>query len=207
MLKKRKRAVRNQSGYLLVEVMVSMVIILLGVVGIAKLQHVAKIANMQAVQRTIASTLADDLIERMRSNTSGIAVFVPTDSTVQLHGSSSTPLQNCTPDAMCDSSQLAAYDIWEWQQSLIGEAEQIGGVESGGLVEPMVCLKRPPGGGSGLYDIAIVWRGLSSIQHQSIADNATASSCGTAPADNAYDKVGNDNVYRRVHWQQIFLDA
>lgn len=197
----------SQYGYLLVEVMVAMVIILLGVIGIAKVQHTSKSANAQAVQRTIASTLSDNLIERIRSNTAGIGTYFPSDSTVILKGNTTAPGQTCVAGSMCDPAQLAAFDIWEWEQNLIGVLETASGTNTGGLVDPIVCLRRPPGGGDGIYHIAIAWRGQSRIEQIAIAENANASTCGTLASDGAYDESGNDNVFRRVHWQQVYFDV
>ena len=196
---------KPQSGYLLIEVLVSMIIILLGLVGIAKLQHVAKIAHAQAVQRTIASNLASNLIERIRSNPAGIGTYFPSDATRELNGSTSYIGPPCTSGSPCAPVELAAYDIWEWEQSLTGALETVSTASTGGLVNPVVCLKREAGGGNGIYHMAIVWHGHSKLQYQTIAANANASTCGTT--DSAYDDSGNDNVYRRVHWQEIFLDV
>ncbi|MGI9318568.1 MAG: type IV pilus modification protein PilV [bacterium] len=199
---------KKQTGYLLVEVLVSMLIITVGVVGIAKLQHVSKSSNAQAVQRTIASHLTDNLIERIRTNSAGIGTYFPNDSTVVLTGGSSTPATQCTAGNVCTPAQLATFDIWEWEQNLIGTFESASGAATGGLVNPIVCLRRPAGGGDGLYQIAIAWHSQSRLEQQPIAANSNASTCGTAASDNAYDATGsNDNAHRRVHWQEIYLDV
>jgi type IV pilus assembly protein PilV len=196
----------RQAGYLMVEVLVSMTILLAGVVGIVKLQHVAKNSNAQASQRTIASNLADSLIERIRSNTAGIAGYFPDDTTVVLTGNTPTPGQLCASLAStCTPEQLAAFDIWEWEQHLMGGLETVSGVETGGLVNPTVCLDRPDGGGDGFYQIAVAWHGQSIMEYQDIGINENAQNCGKNDAN--YDESSGDNVYRRIHWQEIFLDV
>ena len=55
---------KSMGGYLMVEVMVSMVIILVGITGISKIQNVAKLSNEQATQRSTAINLVDNLIEK-----------------------------------------------------------------------------------------------------------------------------------------------
>jgi len=199
---------KKQAGYLLVEVLVSMLIVTVGVVGIAKLQHVSKNSNAQAVQRTIASHLTDNLIERVRTNTGGINTYFPSDSTVVLTGSTSAPAALCTAGNVCTAAQLAAFDIWEWEQNLIGTFETASGAATGGLVNPIVCLQRPAGGGDGLYHIAIAWHSHSRLEQQPVVANANASTCGAGVTDNAYDATGgNDNEHRRVHWQEVYLDV
>jgi type IV pilus assembly protein PilV len=203
---------KSQSGYLMIEVMVTMVVILIGIVGIAKLQHVAKNSTAQAIQRTLVSDLADNLIERVRSNPDGIANYFPSDSALVLKGVTPTPSKLCTISNSCIPSELATFDLWEWEQTLIGTTEQSLGNNTGGLVNPIVCLQRPPGGGDGIYHIAIVWHGLTKFSENELdlptIANTNADTCGTAAAYNAYDSVGtNNNTYRRVHWQEIFLDV
>ena len=77
---------------------------------------------------------------------------------------------------------------------------------TGGLVNPVACLVRPAATGDGMYEIAIVWQGLTQLPNQNIPENANASLCGTT--DGSYDAgSSNNNLYRRVHWQEIFLDV
>jgi type IV pilus assembly protein PilV len=157
------------------------------------------------MQRTIASSMTDNLIERIRTNPAGISGYFPGDSTVVLKGTTSTPSQLCTTSSACTPTQLANFDLWEWEQHLTGALETVSGTSTGGLVNPTVCLRRPAGGGDGLYHVAIAWHGQSKLLNQTIAANPNASTCGTT--DTAYDASGNDNAYRRIHWQQIFLDV
>jgi len=190
----------------MVEVLVSMIIMLAGVVGIVKLQHVSKNSNAQAIQRTIASNLADSLIERIRSNTAGIDGYFPSDSTHVLTGSSAAPSQICGSLATtCTPTQLAEYDIWEWEQHLTGGLETVSGVDTGGLINPVVCLDRPDGGGDGIYHVALAWHGQSVMEYQDIDSNDNAKNCGKD--DNNYDKNVDDNAYRRIHWQEVYLDV
>ena len=205
-----KRQVDKQSGFLLLEVLVAMVIILIGVVGIAKLQHVAKSSNGQALQRTEAIMLTDDLIERIRSNISGMTGYF-TGSTIKVISGtpSSTPPSTCSSGTPCTAEQVAAYDIWEWHRDITGAFETDSGISTGGLVNPTVCLIGPgyvsaTNHQSGFYDIAIAWHGQNQIGQQAISGSTLASNCGTT--DDKYDADGNDNVYRRVHWQRVYLD-
>jgi type IV pilus assembly protein PilV len=205
------RQINKHAGCLLLEVMVAMIIILIGVVGIAKLQHVAKSSNGQALQRTEAIMLADDLIERIRSNISGMTGYF-TGSTIKVISGipSSTPPATCSSSSPCTAKQMADYDLWEWHRDITGAFESESGTSTGGLVNPTVCLVGPgyvsaTNHQSGFYDIAIAWHGQNQIGYQSISGNILASGCGTTDAGK-YDADGNDNVYRRVHWQRVFLD-
>ncbi len=59
---------RWQSGLSMIEVMVSLFIIALGLLGLAALQSRTLMYNQSAYQRTIAADLANDLAERIRAN-------------------------------------------------------------------------------------------------------------------------------------------
>ena len=193
---------------MLVEVMVSMIILIIGFVGITKLQHVTKAANAQSIQRTIASDLADNLVERIRANPLGIGVYFPSDTPLELDGTYTVPTQTCTSTLQCNPNQLATFDLYEWQMQLMGGLDvSSSGASTGGLVDPVVCLLRPAGGGDGIYHIAIAWHGLTRLDNQVIAENANASNCGTGDIGPYDATAGDDNQYRRVHWQEVFLDV
>ena len=59
--------VRSMAGVGLIEVLVTLVVFSLGMLSLAALQGIAKKANFDALQRTNASLMAFDLLERMRS--------------------------------------------------------------------------------------------------------------------------------------------
>jgi len=59
-----------QSGMFLIEVMVSLTILVLGLVGLAVLQARALMMNQSSYYRSIAADLATDLADRIRANRS-----------------------------------------------------------------------------------------------------------------------------------------
>lgn len=59
---------RHQKGATLVEIMVALVITMIGLLGFAGLQSRALVATEDGYLRTQASSLAQDIIERMRVN-------------------------------------------------------------------------------------------------------------------------------------------
>lgn len=64
----RKRQVRAEAGFTLIEVMVTIVLTTVGLLGFAGLLTKAVKANRQAYMRTQADIMAYDLAERMRVN-------------------------------------------------------------------------------------------------------------------------------------------
>jgi len=98
--------IKKQSGFNLIEVMVSLVIFSIGLLGLAGLQQVGLAQNTTAMQRTIAMSQAYDLIDRMRNN-----------KTTDYSAASAASVPNCIT-APCNSSQIASYDLYEWNLAI-----------------------------------------------------------------------------------------
>ena len=59
---------RFAAGFTMIEVLVALVVLSIGLLGVAGLQIVGLKGNLSAAFRTQASYLADDIIDRMRAN-------------------------------------------------------------------------------------------------------------------------------------------
>ena len=58
----------QQCGMTFIEVLIALVIMVTGILGAVAMQATAKKGSFDAMQRALASALAQDIIERMRSN-------------------------------------------------------------------------------------------------------------------------------------------
>jgi len=58
----------KQTGFTLVETLVALVVLSVGLLGVAGLQIFGLRGNMSAASRTLATYFADDIIDRMRAN-------------------------------------------------------------------------------------------------------------------------------------------
>lgn len=167
-LSTRKLPTRKQGGVGLVEVLIAVLVFALGILGMASMQVNAKRVSYDALQRSLATALTRDIIERMRSNPSdtSLAVFGAVNN---LGGGTITsePSPNCKT-ATCTPAQLAAHDIWEWEQALDGASETVGGTQAGGLVSPKACITYA----AGVVTVAIAWKGYDGQV------NPTGSTCG-----------------------------
>lgn len=65
---KQNNMLSNQSGFTLVEVLVALVILAIGLLGVAGLQNRSLSGNQGALYRSQAVLFANDIIERMRVN-------------------------------------------------------------------------------------------------------------------------------------------
>jgi len=169
------KMIRHQAGIGMIEVLVTLVIVSIGFLNMAALQTTAKRSNFDAVQRTTAVMIAHDIVERMRANPGALGTYLTNGVG---GGGLPAPPRNCGGGVACSPLQLAAFDLYEWEQAIDGvsEARTISGTltQTGGLVNPMGCISGPALGGAGIYTITIVWRGLRELT------NSSAEACGAA---------------------------
>jgi len=100
---------RFQRGFSLVEVLIALVIMSVGMLGIAGLYVQSLQAGRTSMFRHFAVTLAGDVADRIRANpTAGVAYDHAADAT----GTDN----NCvTGGVICNSADMAANDIFLWQ--------------------------------------------------------------------------------------------
>jgi type IV pilus assembly protein PilV len=161
----RDRLPRSR-GFTLFEVLIAFFIISIGLVGVVSLQAMSKAAQHQAVQRSRAVTLADQMLEMIRGNPRGVTRYNIGASAVGGGSIADQPTPNCI-SAACDPNQMAAHDLWSWEQALDGAGVTAadGGGTSAGLIQPRGCVVFTPDTANGkartgTVDVVIQWRGL-----------------------------------------------
>lgn len=148
---------RSQSGFTLIEILIALFVFAIGILTVAGLQIISKKANYDAIQRTSATFLAYDIIERMRANRDNLDSYLN-----PLGAAQAVPGTNCKTNS-CTGDQLAAYDLWEWEQAINGTSETVNGNSAGGLANPIGCISGPAGGGDGVYTITVAWQGVTEL--------------------------------------------
>ena len=117
----------RQCGFSLVEVLVALIIIGVGMLGIAKIQALSYASTGTAAQRSIAAILASSMSSAMRANRAYWQVQAATvPQTVTLTNGAFTPgptdalLTSATSclGSSCTPQQLAAYDLHQWATAL-----------------------------------------------------------------------------------------
>ena len=103
----------KQTGFSLVEVLISLIILAIGLLGLSALQLTALQRNTAAYNRSIATTLAYEIADRMRAN-----------KTVANAGAYLTGIGDGPSNATscinnpCGAAGIAAADLDEWKCSL-----------------------------------------------------------------------------------------
>lgn len=103
----------RQGGFTLLEVLVALLVLSLGLLGLAGLQTMSLKFNTQSYQRTQATMLIDSMIDRMRANpdavNSGVYNNIALGAVAASYSFSSTCPRQCA-----DADDLARYDIHQW---------------------------------------------------------------------------------------------
>ncbi len=102
----------KNAGFTLIEVLIAMLVLAVGLLGLAGLQATSLRNNQSAYNRSQATQLAYDLADRMRANFYGKAAYTA------ILPSSATAKTNCLPTTLpasgCSYTEMAENDLFEW---------------------------------------------------------------------------------------------
>lgn len=105
---------KTQRGFSLIESLVSIVIMALGILGIVGVQMRTLADTQTGVRRAQAIRLIEDLSERAKVNPNALANI---GQYVKGFGAPTAPSTDCK-SVVCDSAQLAEYDVAVWKQAV-----------------------------------------------------------------------------------------
>ncbi|MBS0397797.1 MAG: type IV pilus modification protein PilV [Proteobacteria bacterium] len=123
----RSSARRICMGFTLVEVMVALLVMAVGLLGIASMQAVAMSSTGVASQRSLAAIEAASLASAMHANRaywgatglpSGVFTLTQAGGTVSISDATLATAVDCSNGAFCSPSSLAAYDVQRWGLAL-----------------------------------------------------------------------------------------
>lgn len=100
----------SQRGFTMIEVLIAILVLSIGLLGLAGLQATGLRNNHQAYQRSIATQQVYDMADRMRANPAGVAA----GAYDAINGIPANP--GCTGSA-CTPADIAAYDAAEWNSA------------------------------------------------------------------------------------------
>lgn len=170
---------RKQCGMTFIEVLIALVILVTGILGAVALQATAKQGSFDAMQRSLASSLAQDIIERMRTNDStatGTNVLASYAGTGYGAKNLVAPSIRCDAiGSLCTSVQRVANDLYEWEQTLKGSDVKSANLTNvGGLTGARGCIVIA----NNAATVAISWQGRTATSDG--AANNTIMKCGTS---------------------------
>lgn len=130
---------QHQRGVGMLEILISILVLAIGLLGLAALQSVGLKYNYQSLQRTQAVMLTYDLTDKMRSNADGTYL-------INFGVDPGTPAAGTCQLVDCDKVQMANYDMAMWKQSI---KEQLGDNADGQITFDNVTR---------LYTITVRWK-------------------------------------------------
>ena len=151
-----------QSGALLIEVLIAVLICAFGLLGFAGMQARAVSTDFETLQRSEALVLLEDMVSRMNANRAHAGDYV------------SAGLLGDGAAADCTGLTGAALDMCEWSNLIRGSTEQRAGSTIGAMISARGCITRPATS-TDRYVISIAWQGI-------VQTAAPASPCGQGDA-------------------------
>lgn len=105
----------KQTGVTLIEVVVTMFIMAVGLLGLAGMQSTSVKDGLDVAKRSQVTWLVTELIERIRSNPAALNSY---PGTIDIGNCGAAPAACSETNATttvndCTAAQIAAYDVWE----------------------------------------------------------------------------------------------
>lgn len=168
------------AGISMIEVLVTLLILALGLLGVMGLQTRLQQSEVETYQRSQALILLDDMASRLSANRGFADAYVTGANSPLGYGMT------------CPSSTASQLDIdrKSWCEALQGAAEDSSGAAVGAMLGGRGCVESL---GTGQYLITVAWQGLDSLSPPAV---------GVGCGKNAYDTAGtrcvNDLCRRAV---------
>lgn len=127
----------KQFGFSLIEVLVTLLVLSIGLLGLAGLQGQSLRANNKAFERSAVTALANEIINRMQLNRTAMVDTFAYDNT---GGTLAVENTACNADGECPAADVAGHDLFVWDTNLAALLENGAGV---------VCRDTSPNDGIG----------------------------------------------------------
>jgi len=192
---------RAERGFTMIEILVSMGIVAIGLLGLAALQTTAQQAELESYSRAQALALLEDMVEKINANRYSATCFAfTTDTTngVPYLGEtdSANPSNHFTPGTSCGTSS-ANNAMTSWDSELNGSGERSSGnAKIGAIVGARGCVTvaNDPTTGIATYTIMVAWQGTTDSFAPTLA-------CGNG----LYGTPAAADTKRRLVWTTLQL--
>ncbi|MEK6245192.1 MAG: type IV pilus modification protein PilV [Pseudomonadota bacterium] len=146
----RVKTARRARGVSMIEVLVAILILTIGLLGVAGLQMHMQTAQLEAYQRSHAIMLLQDMVDRINANRKQAADYV-----------TSAPLGTANTTACSSTTTIALKDKCEWSNQLLGAAEVVGSDKVGAMIGARGCITLPVASMPRQAIVAVVWQGIT----------------------------------------------
>ncbi|MDH5473110.1 MAG: type IV pilus modification protein PilV [Gammaproteobacteria bacterium] len=107
-MKQIMKSYKNQSGFTLLESILTLFILTIGILGVAGLQMQGMRSANLAMQRMAVTVKTGDLLDRMRANAANIVDYA----------AAAGANNGCNSGTNCTAAEMAAHDLLMWRTDL-----------------------------------------------------------------------------------------
>jgi type IV pilus assembly protein PilV len=180
----------NETGFTMIEVLISILIMTIGLLGLAAMQVRAQQAELESYQRAQGLILAQDMADRINANRKAALCYNFTTNTTTgapyAGGEASAPV--CGAFGTTETRARADLDLAEWHNTLKGAAEQLGGNQVGAMIGARGCVSLSTASTPNVYRVSVAWQGMIKTKDPTSVDAALT--CGTGQyGDDAQRRV------------------
>lgn len=149
-----------QLGVSMIEMLVTLVILMVGLLGVAALMAQGQRAEMESYQRVQAIVLLRDMSARLNANRKAAPCYNFTNaaSGTPYVGVGSTYVPACASGSLAEQT-TANNDLNAWGAVLSGAAEVVAGSNTGAMIGARGCITFDAATQS--YLISVAWQGLA----------------------------------------------
>lgn len=179
---------KRQRGILLIEVLISMLVAAIALLGAVLLMGSSTRNEMESYQRVQALTLVQDMVSRINANRQVASCYSSGTTGVTAGSGASTPpaCAVATPSPTALQAATANADLSAWNNELLGASEVSNGSNVGAMIGAIGCVEQIDAANS-IYRVSVAWQGLAPGATPSLA-------CGK-------DKFGSEAKRRVVSVQ------
>ena len=117
---KHRTPFRSMGGFSLMEVLVALVVLSVGLLGLAALQAEGLRGSSTAQYRFQAIRLMGDIVDRIRANRSGLVGSpAPYAATAASAGVDRSCVEDADAAADCSAQQMAEHDLFVWKGDVV----------------------------------------------------------------------------------------
>ncbi|HYF20456.1 MAG TPA: type IV pilus modification protein PilV [Ramlibacter sp.] len=176
------RAGRRQQGATLIEILVSMIILMLGLLGLVGVMVQSQRAQLESYQRVQALLIVQDMVSRINTNRAAADCYVQAGALGT--GNAATPDASACTSGTAGQRTRVTQDLVEWKALLLGSAEVSGGSSVGAILGARGCITKD--NATGIFQVSVAWQGI-----QAVGAPPAGITCGSG-------QYGTDDAQRRA---------
>jgi len=158
-LSHRRLGKRGQHGTTLIEILISVVILLVALLGAAGMMVRSNQSEMESYQRVQALTLLQDMAARLNANRQVAACYAMAGA-MTTAGTGGISAPSCTTGSAAQQATVTS-DLTAWNNALLGNTETAasGTVALGAMIGARGCIEAIDTVNQ-VYRVTVAWQGL-----------------------------------------------